>query len=220
MKGEPVNASTNQSPTPAHLVVALAFAALTAGCTHHYQITPAYQPALAGLPARPVCAQGESLAVSVTNRSGEPLDAGVVQAGIHTFEHRFSHDPATTLAEGITAALREGHCASASPGIAALSVEIVNMTAHGETCGFIACEGVAGTSVSVTLKDATGRVLLQDQLSTDVKGDCGMIFCNEEETSGFSSRALSATVGKTVAAVGHALAKRATAEPAAATPGS
>jgi hypothetical protein len=215
-----VNTSANRHPFSARFILALALTTSAVGCTHEYQITPAYQRNLARIADRSVCARGESLAVSVTNQSGQPLDAGQVTAGIHTFNHQFTRDPALVLAEGLKAALRDGHCATASPGASALSVVLVKMEAHGEACGFVSCDGLAATTVSVRLQDSTGRVLLQREVSTNLTNECGMIFCNEEETSGLSTRALSETVGKTVLAIGDALAKRPAAESPVATPGS
>ena len=201
--------------------LALALVAFVAGCTHEYQITPRFQRKLAGIPDGPVCARGESLAVSVTNASGQPLDAGTTAAGIHTFNHHFTGDPALVLAEGLKEALQEGRCGTASPGTAELHVVLVRMEAHGQPCGFISCDGVAETAVSVTLQDSKGRVLSQQDVSTSATDGCGMSFCSEEETSEISTHALSEAVGKTVAVISATLAKRPT-EPIAArpTPGS
>lgn len=201
--------------------LALAVAGLTVGCTHEYEITPTYQKSLAALPARPVCAQGESIQVSVVNGSATPLQAGQVSAGFHTFNHQFNRDPALALQEGLNAALRDGQCASSSPSTADLKVELVNMEAHGLSCGFVSCEGTALTSVSITLKDASGKVLAQDTISTDAHEECGLTFCSEEETSAMASEVLSKAVGKAVGTISAGLSRRAAPAPvAAAQPGS
>jgi hypothetical protein len=199
-------------------LVAVAIAALTTGCTHEYRITPTYERSLAQIPERAVCARNESLSVSVVNESPDPLDAGQVTGGIHTFNHHFAKDPALAFQEGLTTALREGHCSTASPGAASLRVVLVKMAAHGETCGFSSCDGTAEARVSVTLLDAGGKMLSQQIVSTGAKGSCGMIFCNEEETSKFATHALSTAVGKTVAAISDALAKMPSSQRTAAAP--
>lgn len=202
-------------------IVVLAITGLTVGCTHEYEITPTFQRSLAGLPKQTVCAQGESLEISVLNQSPNPRDAGQVTGGIHTFNHHFVRDPAQALQEGLTAALQEGHCTFASPAAADLRVVLVNMDAHGEACGFVTCDGTASASVSVTLKDASGQVLSQQVVSTAANDSCGMTFCSEEETSALATRAISEAVGKAMAVIGSGLARRAAPSPVvAARPGS
>lgn len=199
-------------------IVAVTFAALTMGCTHEYQITPAYERSLAELPGRAVCAHDESLAVSVVNESARPLDAGEVTAGIHTFNHHFAEDPVRALQAGLTAALRDGHCATSSPATAALQVVLVRMEAHGQSCGFVTCDGTAEAKVSVTLRDASGRTLSEHTISTSAQQSCGLTFCNEEESSHLATQAISKAVGKTVLAISQALAKMPSQQTAAAAP--
>lgn len=198
--------------------LALVFAGLTVGCTHEYQITPTFQKSLAGLPQRRVCAQGESIQVAVVHESPAPLEAGRVQAGIHTFKHQFDRDPALALQEGLTAALRDVGCATSGPSTTSLRVELVSMEAHGQACGFTSCDGTAAANVSVTLKDATGEVLSREHISTAANDDCGMTFCSEEETSRLATQALSEAVGKAVLAIGAGLSKRPVVVPLAAAP--
>ncbi len=206
-----MNTSTSSqffSSRSSRALLALAITAFTAGCTHEYQITPSFQRKLAQIPDRPVCARGESLAVTVTNPSAQPLEAGQVTAGIHTFNHHFTRDPALVLAEGLKAALADGHCATASPTTAELQVVLVKMDAHGQACGFVTCDGIAESAVSITVLDSAGQVLSKQQVSTSATNGCGMSFCSEEETSELSTRAISEAVGKAVAAIGETLAKR------------
>lgn len=109
---------------------------------------------------------------------------------MHTFNHRFAQDPALAFQEGLTAALRDGHCALSSPSTTDLQVVLVKMEAHGEACGFVSCDGTAQAEVSVTLLDASGRTLSQQVVSTTANDGCGMSFCNEEESSNLATRAI------------------------------
>lgn len=97
---------------------------------------------------------------------------------------RPSHEPASkgviarrpATAEGLKAALRQGDCATASPTTGELQVLLVKMQARGKACGFVSCDAVAESSVSITVLDSTGQTLSEQRVSTSGTKGCGMSF--------------------------------------------
>jgi hypothetical protein len=189
------------------------------GCTHQRTVTPGYAPQVVatGLRRGSICPTGQVITIATVNLSGQGNSAGTTQAGVHTFEYRFGSDPAQALKSGLEQALQAGGCRVGVPSAAKLAVGLLRIEAKGLSCGFSRCDGDGQSVVEVTLSDPSGRKLAQRTIISAAAKDCGMVICNEQETSEIASDLLTDTIRKTVAAFGPEIARQLTAS-AATTP--
>lgn len=186
---------------------------VASGCIHQRTVTPGYAPQVvtAGLRRGSICPTGQVVFVVALNQLPPGNSAGTTEAGIHTFEYRFSSDPAQTLKRGLEQALQAGGCRVGTPATASLAIGILRLEAKGLPCGWAGCNGDGHSVMEVSLSDPAGRKVAQHTIISAAAKDCGMVICNGEEASAVASDLLTDTIKQTVAAFGPEIARQLTA---------